>query len=73
MLECPKGCCQVAMPMDQYCGMCGTKLAEIRHCPHCEYTLFLSDRFCRACGKLVGDKALRAGVDAMEAEVEGGK
>jgi predicted amidophosphoribosyltransferase len=41
------------MPQDVYCGICGTKLEEIRKCPSCEYTLFLSDRFCRACGKAV--------------------
>jgi hypothetical protein len=58
------------MWQDVFCGICGTKLEEIRKCPSCEYTLFLSDRFCRKCGKVVGDKALRAGVDAMEAEVE---
>jgi rRNA maturation protein Nop10 len=41
------------MPEDVYCGICGTKLEEIRKCPSCEYTLFLSDRFCRKCGKVV--------------------
>ena len=70
MLECPKGCCQVAMPDDVFCGICGARLEEIRKCGKCGYSLFLSDVYCRKCGKFVGEKALRAGVDAMKAEVE---
>ena len=66
-MECPKNCCQVAMPDDVFCGMCGTKLEEVRKCPHCEYTLFLSDVFCRKCGKSV----IQGEMNEMEAKVEG--
>jgi hypothetical protein len=69
MLECPKGCCQVAMPEDVFCGMCGTKLEEIRKCPKCGYALFLSDVYCRKCGKSV----IQSEMNQMEAEVEGRK
>jgi len=62
MLECPKGCCQIAMPDDVFCGMCGTKLEEVRKCPACEYRLFLSDVFCRKCGKSVAGAAVESAV-----------
>lgn len=67
MKECPKNCCQVAMPDDVFCGMCGTRLEEVRKCPACEYRLFLSDVFCRKCGKPV----MQSEMNKMEAEVEG--
>ena len=70
MLECPKNCCQVAMPDDVFCGMCGAKLEEIRKCGKCGYALFLSDVFCRKCGKPVAAKSLADEIDEMEEEVE---
>lgn len=70
MLECPKGCCQVAMPDENFCGMCGTRLEEIRKCPACGYQLFLSDVYCRKCGKAVSAPTVPTPAAAVDKDDE---
>lgn len=70
MLECPKQCCQIAMPEDVYCGICGTKLEEIRKCGKCGYMLFLSDVYCRKCGKAVVENPLKDAIKKLDEHLD---